>query len=103
MPHRVSDEVSFGHPALPGHFPGNPVVPGAVLLARVVSAVKAAFDCGVAAIIAAKFHMPLKPAERFEIELGRVDDGEINFRVVRDETLIVTGKLKTSSTRGDRP
>lgn len=103
MPHRISDEVSPGHPALPGHFPGNPVVPGVVLLARVVSAVKAAYNCKVAAIAVAKFHTPLKPAERFEIELGRVDDGDIKFRVLRGETLIATGKLKPSSTRGDGP
>lgn len=100
MPHRVSDAVSPRNPALPGHFPGNPVVPGALLLARVVNAVKAAFDRSVETIAVAKFHTPLKPAEQFEIELSRLDDDIIKFRVLRDETLIASGKLKTRPTRG---
>ena len=34
--------VPHDHPSLPGHFPGRPVVPGVVLLDRVLAAIEAA-------------------------------------------------------------
>ena len=45
---RVSDAVSAEHAAFAGHFPGNPMVPGVLLLARVARAAAAAFGAGVA-------------------------------------------------------
>jgi len=35
-----SFHVPSAHPALPGHFPGNPIVPGVVLLDRVAAALE---------------------------------------------------------------
>jgi 3-hydroxymyristoyl/3-hydroxydecanoyl-(acyl carrier protein) dehydratase len=32
--------IPSDHPSLPGHFPGRPVVPGVVLLDRVVAAIE---------------------------------------------------------------
>ena len=34
--------VAPDHPSLPGHFPGRPLVPGVVLLDRVLEAIEAA-------------------------------------------------------------
>lgn len=69
------------HPALAGHFPGRPVVPGVVLLERVAAAFRtwrgervAGFD--------AKFLQPLRPDEPAAIEL-REDDSGIRFSVTR--------------------
>jgi 3-hydroxymyristoyl/3-hydroxydecanoyl-(acyl carrier protein) dehydratase len=59
------------HPCLPGHFPGQPVVPAVVLLDHVASALAAALGRPVAlrALPAAKFVGSLAPGEPFEIAI----------------------------------
>ncbi|MEM7057560.1 MAG: hydroxymyristoyl-ACP dehydratase [Pseudomonadota bacterium] len=51
-----------------GHFPGNPIVPGAVLLAQ-LSADLATQGQRITHVIRMKFVRPLSPDQPFEIEL----------------------------------
>ena len=53
--------VPADHPALPGHFPGRPVVPAVLILDAALHAVGA--DRPGARIIAAKFTTPLAPEQ----------------------------------------
>jgi len=76
--------IAADHPALPGHFPGNPIVPGVVLLDEVLSALPRRMD-----IPWAKFHAPLRPAEEFVIRIE-----QNRFSVHRGETLIASGSLR---------
>jgi 3-hydroxyacyl-[acyl-carrier-protein] dehydratase len=91
---RVRDEVSPLHPALAGHFPGNPIVPGVVILSKVCRAVTAALGAAVTAVPAVKFHAPLRPAEAFDIEVEPADAESAGFRVMRAEMLIAAGTLR---------
>lgn len=60
--------VQADHPALAGHFPGNPVVPGVVLLDHVASAILAAhLGHRLAAVPQVKFLRPVRPGERVTI------------------------------------
>lgn len=89
---RLSDEIGAAHPALAGHFPGRPVVPGALLLARVAAAAERSFGT-VRGVPAAKFLAPLRPGERFEVELEAAP-AAVRFRVMRGATVIAAGTLQ---------
>lgn len=51
--------VRDDHPSLAGHFPGNPVVPGAVVLDEAVIGLQRSNGARVVEIRRAKFHSPL--------------------------------------------
>jgi 3-hydroxymyristoyl/3-hydroxydecanoyl-(acyl carrier protein) dehydratase len=91
---RISDCIAASHPALAGHFPGDPVVPGALLLARVARAAAKLADAPLAGVPAVKFHAPLRPGERFEVELARSAGALVEFRVLRGDTKIASGSLR---------
>ena len=83
--------ISAAHPSLPGHFPGNPVVPGVVLLDRVAAAIERAGGGHLARIAAVKFLAPLRPDE--DAELRVVGDGSrVRFRVHRAGVTILNGE-----------
>jgi len=97
---RSRDEISPLHPALAGHFPGNPIVPGVVILRRVCRAVTAAHGGAVTAVPVVKFHAPLRPAEPFDIDLEQAGGERYRFRVVRGETLIAGGTVHIGAAAG---
>jgi 3-hydroxyacyl-[acyl-carrier-protein] dehydratase len=90
-------EISLDHPALAGHFPGNPIVPGAVVLAYVEQAVWKAFGRRVSSVMVAKFQAPLRPSRQFEIEVVTRQPDTVDFRVTTAGTLIASGKLRLVS------
>ena len=90
---QLRDEINALHPALAGHFPGNPIVPGVVILQRVCRAVMQVHGCLVTAVPLVKFHAPLLPEEVFDIGLERVRESAVNFRVLRGNTLIAAGTV----------
>jgi 3-hydroxymyristoyl/3-hydroxydecanoyl-(acyl carrier protein) dehydratase len=64
------------HPAFAGHFPGAPMVPGALLLAAALAALGLG---GAGTVIAsAKFLHPVGPDE--EVEVVRLDARRIELR-----------------------
>lgn len=76
--------IGADHPALPGHFPGEPIVPGVVLLNEVLNAIPQRMN-----VPSAKFHSPLRPGEEVCIRI----DGH-KFSVHRGDTLIASGSLR---------
>ncbi len=67
--------VAAEHPCLPGHFPGRPVVPGAVLLDEAVALLETHAGRAVVAVPAAKFVAVVGPAQEVEVCCGSVTAG----------------------------
>jgi len=90
--------IPADHPALSGHFPGNPVVPGVVLLDRVL-AVARSLDLGpVSGLPQVKFLKVLRPGTGFRIEIGEPGpSGRRAFRClgtqVPEPSIYCTGQL----------
>lgn len=85
--------IAHDHPSLPGHFPGRPVVPGVVVLDRVLAAIETTHGpLGPLRLPQVKFVQPLLPGETADIQL----EGEAprwRFRVLRDGTLLASGEV----------
>jgi 3-hydroxyacyl-[acyl-carrier-protein] dehydratase len=94
MRHTQTDDVDPQHACLPGHFPGDPIVPGVLILARVIEAAAIAFGAPVNAVRVAKFQARLVPNERFTIVLEPGSEDAVKFKVVRGETVISGGTLQ---------
>ena len=64
--------LAADHPAARGHFPANPIIPGAVLLGEALRAVGAALgsDLSRCCVSSAKFPSPSRPGDRVEIDFS---------------------------------
>lgn len=87
--------VAADHPALPGHFPGQPIVPGVVLLdyaIRCATTLLASND-GRWQIGNAKFLSPVAPGEPLIFTFDSKPSGSIAFRVRTGDREVASGSL----------
>lgn len=99
-----SVEVRFAgdHPAARGHFPSNPIIPGALLLDEILKAVgDATAREGETRIHVAKFFRPVRPGERLVVRWRPVREATIAFecRLALGDSLAVAGTLEIGRTR----
>lgn len=103
--HHESLCIDAMHPALAGHFAGNPVVPGVLLLDRVLDAAQRHFELRADALRLPqiKFLQPLLPEQSAEIVLEAMTmdaanptHARVRFLIERDGVLLASGELIAS-------
>ena len=100
MPHAVELQFASDHPTASGHFPGNPIIPGALLLDEVVAACVAALEGAcVVSIRSAKFLHPVRPGDALRMQWRLVTDGLISFecRLIDGDVLAASGMLQLAA------
>lgn len=86
--------IEATHPCLSGHFPGNPIVPGVVLLNYVQQQLLLWLpDYQINTLAQAKFLHPLHPEENFSIRLSQASEHNIKFSCSRNTELLATGSI----------
>ncbi len=92
---RLTLAIPADHPALPGHFPGRPVVPGAVMLAEIAQAAAQVLGAGtrIAGFPAVKFISPMLPEQRCELALTDNGAGSMAFELTHDSQRVASGNL----------
>ncbi|WP_017925795.1 hypothetical protein [Thioalkalivibrio sp. HL-Eb18] len=98
-PITATHRIPASHPSLPGHFPGQPVVPGVVILDTVDAVARASGLGPVATLARAKFLAPLLPEVDFRVEIDPPGTSGLRaFRVIGNgaETpeLLCSGQLR---------
>lgn len=84
------------HPTGAGHFPGNPIIPGALLLDAIIAAIADRPDGDASLVIrAAKFLRPVRPGAALALRWQQGEGGSIRFecRLADDDAMAVSGTL----------
>ncbi len=84
--------VPADHPALAGHFPGTPILPGVLLLDAVVRLAPNA-RAGVSQITAAKFFSPALPGEHLVVSYVRTADAGLRWVIACGARQVASGML----------
>lgn len=83
------------HPVFAGHFPGHPIVPGVLLLDRVLQLAQAQRGTPGEAwqVVQAKFLSPVGPGEALCVRVEPTPRGSLAFTVHAAERLVASGNL----------
>ncbi|HUL18036.1 MAG TPA: hypothetical protein VLV29_02125 [Steroidobacteraceae bacterium] len=87
--------ISADHPALAGHFPGVPILPGVLLLDETLRALEEAESLALTQwrIGRAKFLKPVRPGETLVVEHQRLPNGSVRFTISSAGHLVAKGML----------
>jgi 3-hydroxyacyl-[acyl-carrier-protein] dehydratase len=96
--HATVLRIDANHPSLPGHFPGQPIVPGVVLLDCVLQEAERWLQRSlrVLALPNAKFTAPLLPDETAELQL-KLEADELRFTLTRDGSALAQGLFRIAA------
>ena len=88
--------IPHTHPALAGHFPGHPIVPGVLILETVLASARQQEEQQIRGVAQAKFTSVLLPDERCLITFSRSSQGP-RFSCMVDDRPVASGLLTLAS------
>lgn len=86
-------QFAVNHPCCAGHFPGNPIIPGALLLDEVLTCIATDLNIDGWAwrVKSAKFPQSVKPGEIVHIDYTQTANGEIRFECTVSNSKVMSG------------
>ena len=94
----LEQRIAANHPAAQGHFPGDPIIPGAVLLSETLRLIEA--DLGVSLspyrIRRAKFPHAARPGDHLVIEFAGSARRSIRFACAVNGAPVLVGEIECS-------
>ncbi|HKE44749.1 MAG TPA: hypothetical protein VKB41_09465 [Steroidobacteraceae bacterium] len=98
--------IAADAPYFAGHFPGDPVVPGVVILDYVLETISrgAGKTCALRRLDAVKFQSPLRPGEELSVELESLGVDTLRFICRSGTRFVATGVvlLRANATEPQR-
>ncbi len=93
----VDLEIAADHPAYAGHFPGDPLLPGVVLLDAALRRLAAdgRIDAGDCEVLWFKFTAPVRPHDRVALEVEDDAAGTLRVRIRCGDRTVATGAVRT--------
>jgi 3-hydroxymyristoyl/3-hydroxydecanoyl-(acyl carrier protein) dehydratase len=87
--------IAADHPAFAGHFPGMPILPGALLLDEALRTIETDLGLDIShwQLTAAKFLQSVRPGDALTIEHTAGADGTLRFSVRAADRFALTGSL----------
>jgi 3-hydroxyacyl-[acyl-carrier-protein] dehydratase len=106
--HSTPLEFAAGHPSLPGHFPGNPIVPGVLLLDETLHAIERSQPAAKRGqpwqIGTIKFHHVVRPGDAVQLSFQMHPDGAFHFELRSRSGLVASGRaLQRACTHAANP
>lgn len=85
--------IDARHPAFEGHFPGQPILPGVVLLAEVMAVLESTERRPPEqwTLASAKFLSPAKPGEALVMNHERLPTGTVRWEIRAAGRVVATG------------
>jgi 3-hydroxymyristoyl/3-hydroxydecanoyl-(acyl carrier protein) dehydratase len=95
MPEDIQIHFAADHPAGAGHFPSNPIIPGALILDEVIATLPA----GATAVRSAKFFHFVRPGETLRLHWTEYSGHAARFecRLHPGGALVASGTIETNA------
>ena len=97
---KASFHIQQDHPALSGHFPGHPIVPGVVVLDNIIQAFHQQHaHAHVEGFPWVKFLRPVLPSQEIEVGFVQKTQNLYQFECVNRDVILVSGQIKLAPRR----